>query len=582
MWLALEWIERHCVVPDGFRKGAPFRLYEYQGRYLTNFYLVKGDAEWVPDAPVLAPAFVHRRAMIVGPQGLGKDPLAAAHICNEGVGPALFAGFAGRDEGYVCREHGCRCGWEYPYDEGEPRGMPWPTPLIQITAFSEEQTDNTYDVLRPMIDLGPLADVIPKTGESFVRLPGGGRIDTVTSSAQSRLGQRTTFISQGEVGIWTASNKMLRLADTQYRGVSKMGGRVSANTNAWDPTEHSVAQLQFESTSTDVYRQFVQAPVTLSYGDKRERRKIHRIVYPADTRRENGGHVDLDAIEAEATDLYQRDPRQAMRFYGNMLVAGAGRAVEPETWDALSSPRDVPQGTHIGLGFDGSINQDATFLRGCTAYGYSFIIGAWERPEGAPPEWMVPRNEVHEKLAWAFDYYSVGRLVADPPKWWTEVDDWTATYGMDANGEPRVIALDTNQHKARFSVAVDRWLTAIGQSMARLDEMRGVSGPVELPYSHDDDLATAEHVKAAHLQKLSPSADDLDGRSRFVIVKGADRKRIDGAVAEILALEAAMTMAPPVTIPTPRFIPIGSVDKPGPRTFEEEQAELERFFGEVE
>jgi hypothetical protein len=35
-------------------------------------------------------------------------------------------------------------------------GMPWPTPLIQITAFSEEQTDNIYDALRPMIDDGPL------------------------------------------------------------------------------------------------------------------------------------------------------------------------------------------------------------------------------------------------------------------------------------------------------------------------------------------------------------------------------------------------------------------------------------------
>jgi hypothetical protein len=61
-------------------------------------------------------------------------------------------------------------------------GMAWPTPLIQITAFSEEQTDNIYDALRPMIDEGPLHDLIPKTGEEFIRLPGGGRIDTVTSS----------------------------------------------------------------------------------------------------------------------------------------------------------------------------------------------------------------------------------------------------------------------------------------------------------------------------------------------------------------------------------------------------------------
>ena len=31
-------------------------------------------------------------------------------------------------------------------------GRPWPTPLIQITAFSDDQTGNIYDALKPMID----------------------------------------------------------------------------------------------------------------------------------------------------------------------------------------------------------------------------------------------------------------------------------------------------------------------------------------------------------------------------------------------------------------------------------------------
>ena len=99
------------------------------------------------------------------------------------------------------------------------------TPLIQITAFSEDSTENTYDALRPMIELGRLADVLPKTGEEFIRLPGGGRIDTVTSSNQSRLGQRATFITQDEVGIWTHQNKMAKLADVQWRNLAGMGGR---------------------------------------------------------------------------------------------------------------------------------------------------------------------------------------------------------------------------------------------------------------------------------------------------------------------------------------------------------------------
>lgn len=333
MTVVPAWIEQHCVIPDGFRKGAPFRLYDYQLRWFSNFYLVRGDVEQDLSDPILGPAFVYRRGLLVGPQKLGKGPNTAAHVCVEGVGPALFAGRAGNDDGYVCWDHGCNCGWEYPYEPGEPMGMAWPTPLIQITALSEEQTDNIYDALRPMIDAGPLADLIPKTGEEFIRLPGGGRIDTVTSSARSRLGQRVTFVPQDEVGLWWPSNKMTSLADTQYRGLAGMGGRAALSTNAYDPSQNSVAQQEHESGATDLYVQFKQAPAKLSYRNARHRRRIHMAVY-GEALKENGGHVPLDSIEAEAVALLKRDPAQAERFFGNRIVHGAGAWLPPGLWDS--------------------------------------------------------------------------------------------------------------------------------------------------------------------------------------------------------------------------------------------------------
>ena len=253
------------------------------------------------------------------------------HVCVEGSGPALFAGWAGDDDGWACSDWGCGCGWEYPYDPGEPMAMTWPTPLIQITAFSEDSTGNTYDALRPMIELGPLAHVMPKTGEEFIRLPGGGRIDTVTSSNQSRLGQRCTFADQDELGLWTPQAKMVKLFDTQQRNTSKMGGRTAGSSNMWDPVEHSVAQREFESGSRDVYRQLGRPPANLSYGNREDRRKIHRIVYE-DSLREAGGHIDLDSIEAQAADLIAKgDLAQAARFYGNIAMPGAGQAVDPRS-----------------------------------------------------------------------------------------------------------------------------------------------------------------------------------------------------------------------------------------------------------
>ena len=63
LWVALAWIEAHCVVPDGFKRGEPFKLYEYQGAYIRDFYTVKADAQWRPESPDLATAFIYRRGL---------------------------------------------------------------------------------------------------------------------------------------------------------------------------------------------------------------------------------------------------------------------------------------------------------------------------------------------------------------------------------------------------------------------------------------------------------------------------------------------------------------------------------------
>lgn len=323
LFVAVDWIEAHCVVPDGFDQGKPFGLSDWQAWNVLNHYRVKPKATFGQ----LAPAFHYRRSQTVRPQKTGKGPFTASTICLEGVGPALFGGWAAGGEVYDCREHGCGCGFVYEYEPGEPMGMPWPTPLIQVTATSSEQTDNIYDALRPMIDKGPLAEVITKTGEEFIRLPGGGRIDVVTSSARSRLGARVTFVPQDETGIWTQSAGMIRVAETQRRGLAGMGGRAWETTNAWDPSEDSVAQRTFESVSKDIFRDFPQAPSNLSFTNKAERRKILRHVYAGSP------WVDLDAIEAEAAELMEKDPAQAERFFGNRIVHGLGSWLPDGLWD---------------------------------------------------------------------------------------------------------------------------------------------------------------------------------------------------------------------------------------------------------
>ena len=63
-FLVADWVEQHCPIPDGFRKGEPFTFYDWQLWCTVNHYRVK------PKAAVgqLAPAFHNRRSQIVAPQ----------------------------------------------------------------------------------------------------------------------------------------------------------------------------------------------------------------------------------------------------------------------------------------------------------------------------------------------------------------------------------------------------------------------------------------------------------------------------------------------------------------------------------
>lgn len=353
--LADAWIRQHCRVPAGMALGAPFVLSDWQFYCVANHYRVREGIEFNPDPmkTLRSQAFVYRRSMIVAPQKTGKGPLAASLTAFEGAGPALFAGWARKSDRYLCLDQGCPCGWEYEYLSGEPMGMRWPTPNIQLMAASEDQVDNTYGPLKNMVSMGPLGELM-RVHESSIKvqpIPGApdgagmNRITPVTSSGLSRLGQPITFAIQDETGTYTTQNRLQKPAHDQRRGLAGMSGRAVETTNAWDPTLNSVAQQTWESGVDDIFR-FYRNPdlepslrgpngERLSYRDKRSRRKIHAFAY------QGSPWVDLDAIEAEATEILGRDPAEAERFFGNRLVYGAGAWLPEGAWEDAYAGRRV-------------------------------------------------------------------------------------------------------------------------------------------------------------------------------------------------------------------------------------------------
>lgn len=490
-WAVIDWIEEHCVIPDGDRAGDPFVLTDEQARFILRHYRLEPDAAVVSGKA--SSAFTYRRSLLVRPQKWGKGPLTAAMICAEAIGPVLFDG------------------WDAA---GEPVGRPWPTPWVQVAASSEDQTANVYRALLPMIQEGPLADVIPDTGLTRINLPGGGFIEPVTAEGRSRLGQRITFAVHDEPHSWLKSNGGWQLADTQRRNLAGMGGRSVATTNAWDPAELSDAQRTADANLPDVLLDYPPPPPG-SVRNKRERRKVLKTVY-GDSTAERGGWVDLDRIDAEIEELTSKgDAAQAERFYLNRVVATSDAYFDTEAWHACAEPTDVPAGATITLGFDGSMVDDWTAIRarwvtddGVYGFTPTFADGAVTVWNPSDYNGEVPRGEVQAAVEHLFDVYDVQRFYCDPELWQSEIESWATRWG-----DKRVVVWATYRTR-QMAAALERLRTDVATRSL----------------THDDCLITASHVANARRVRRAGG---------IVIGKPNEHQKIDAVMADSLAHEAA-------------------------------------------
>jgi hypothetical protein len=493
-----EWIEAHLVVPDGYRKGEPFVLTDEMWRFLIRYYRLLPDARpwpW-PDC------FQFYGGQLRRSQKWGKDPFGAAINWAEALGPTRFDG------------------WNV---SGEPVGAPYPTPLIVCLGTSEEQTDNTWRPLLAEARHGPLIDTPGlDVGETRVVLPGGGKIEPVTCSAKARLGAPMTMATITESHLFTLQGGFRRVAGAVKRNIAGMDGRWLELTNAWDPTEGSEAQVTASSGNDRIYADTVEPHRVENLDDDEELYRELLRQY-GDSARERGGWVNVKGRifhEVRSVTHLEADRR---RFFLNEIVVGQSVFCTPERWDLLARPESVLEpGDLIALGFDGSKKRDATAL---VAERLSdrrlFCVRIWERPPDAGPDWKIPTTEVDQAVRDAFGAYRVAVMFADPYRWQDYLDAWAAAFA------DRVVEFPTNVEQ-RMDRAIERMVTAMGNAEV----------------THDAHYVLAAHVRNAVLVKGSrkkprPGEDETLTTHYLKMAKRADGAWIDGAVAAVLAHEAA-------------------------------------------
>lgn len=475
---------------------------------------------------------VKSRAVLSRPRGWGKSPFVAAVCAVEAMGPVLCDG------------------WDA---EGQPVGVPWAvrrTPLVQVTATTDDQTANTWSPLLEMLRGSPAEDEYDvEPLDSFITMR-RGRIEKRTSSATSVKGARAVLAVMDQTETWLPGNGGPRLARTLRNNATKLGGVTIETPNAYTIGEKSVAEttarfyelikagkvkaeaarrLLYDHRQADVSTDIASRPsliegLRLAYGDSSGDPRGCVIHEPPCT----PGWVD---IQRAADDFWEpdNDPAQMCADFLNQVGSASDAWLTmPELRAIEDHNKTITSTEPITLGFDGSEGRKIGIADSTVLIGFSvtqrhlFKIGIWSQPDGPKGEgWIPPRLEIEQKIRETFERYNVVGFYADPSAGWAaDVKTWEASYHR--------------RLKARISAAEpirypQRNVSATCEGFAQL-----LSAIQQGQVTYDGDPTLTAHLLNA---RMSPR------RAGYVLVKPADDQdysKIDAAWGCMFAYRAGL------------------------------------------
>ena len=402
------------------------------------------------------------------------------------------------------------------------------SPFIRCLATEENQAGNTFqNIAYIMSEWGP--DTHPDiyggiTGAkqyqsaTALYLPDGGECRSSSSGAASKDGGKETFIVPDEIHLYV----LRELRDMYATSMRNLGKRFRADpwalltTTACRLGEQSVWEvLEKQWRRGELGDEWLihhrEAKGKIDVDDAERTLRQLRAVYGPAMDPETGW-MDPKRVYADMLDpTVCPDEQTAVRYFLNRSMAGSDAWIAKTIHERQIKVDVVAPGEPIALGFDGSLNDDTTVLRGCRmSDGFLFKIGAWAKPDGAAGAgWEVPRLEVLAAIREAFDRYTVSRAYMDPHEWRSDIE----LLAQDL-GEERVIPWATSRY-VPMAAALDRLHSGLRK------------GEVW----HDDDPLAAEHYGNAYV--------DMRGRARLVRKEYPNSPRkIDSVIGDALALEA--------------------------------------------
>lgn len=488
----LDWIHAYTCHGPGDVMGDELDLDDEMRDHIIECYRID---------PVTG-ARAYDEVVLSRPKGRAKSEIAALVGIAEAFAPVRFDG------------------WNA---DGQPVGKPVRSPLIKVLATEESQAGNTFETMAYIAGewgkdthpdvYGGVSGIRQYQSATALYLPHGGEMRACTAGAASKDGGKETHVIPDETHLY-----ILRELRTMYATVARNLGKrkiaepwMHQTSTAYRPGEMSV----FEETLTAWRKGELSSRVYVNHREAKGRIDIRDEMH---TKRQlayvYGASAPWQDMDRKYRDM--RDPRicpddaTAARYYLNRPMSTKDAWIAKDVHDRQRKLSVVNPGEAIALGFDGSLNDDTTVLRGCRmSDGFLFRIGAWPKPEGAAGiGWEVPRADVLATIREAFARYEVVRGYFDPHEWRSDIDALAEEFGE------RVIPWATTRD------------TAMGAALDRLHaDLR--NGMVW----HDDDPLAAEHYGNVYVR--------MKGPHRLVRKEHPNSSRkIDSVVGDALAYEA--------------------------------------------
>jgi RNA polymerase-binding transcription factor DksA len=518
-WQVIDWMEAYLPHGPGDVQGEPWELDDEFALFILWAYRV------YPKGHARAGRRMVQRAILSRPKGRAKSEFAGGLDCAEALGPVRCDGFDA---------------------EGEPVGVPVRYPFIRCMATEEDQSGNTYDNVRYMLEEGEVANayaVDVGLTRTFIKEPGGGEIVPSTSGDASKDGGKESKATADETHLYVLP-KLRQMYGTVARNTGKRKDAepwILDTTTAWQPGERSVAEQAAERyahlPTLEAVEKFGvlydhrQAPEPKRFGDNRSLIKALKEVYgPA------AEWMDFERIVRVIRDA--EDPEDtAYRYFLNRPRAAASHWLVPTEIKAVMGKVEWKPKQPITLGFDGSENDDHTALKACTEAGDLFTIGVW-RPSGDDIGW---RDEVDEAVDWAFETFDVVRDYNDPAKWGGEVARWAAKHGS-----PPVVEFWTGgRSEGKMAVATGALRTEIRHEAVVIDPNPILTEPITVDPNGtptEDGIPIVQwHYENARTRKVRVRKEDDTETEDAILVRKERRGsplKIDSVTSDILARRA--------------------------------------------